>query len=74
MIDLTLLDYIYISVLFVSTVWAFVRGGVYETLTMGAWVLAALVARHVSPHLNEIFQGILNKPEASVGTIIAAYF
>ena len=74
MFDLTSFDYIYIIVLLASTVWASMRGGVYETLTMVAWVIAALCARYISPYLNEMFQSWFNLPEPTIGTIVAAYF
>jgi membrane protein required for colicin V production len=74
MFDLTLLDYVYIGVLFISTIWASMRGGVYETMTMFAWVAAALAARYASPYLNEVFQSWFNMTEPSIGTIVAAYF
>lgn len=74
MFDLTTLDYIYIAVLLASTVWASIRGGVYETVTMASWVAAALVARFVSPYLNEIFQGWFKLAESTIGTLVAAYF
>ncbi|MCL1786208.1 MAG: CvpA family protein [Alphaproteobacteria bacterium] len=74
MFELTLLDYVYIGVLLVSTLWASMRGGVYETLTMVAWVVAALAARYASPHLNGILQSWFNLTEPTIGTIVAAYF
>ena len=74
MFDLTSFDYIYIAVLAISTIWAFMRGGVYETLTMVSWVLAALAARWFSPSLNDTFQGWFNLTESTIGTIVASYF
>ncbi len=57
MFDLTVLDYVYIGVLLASTIWATIRGGVYETVATLSWVLAAVVARFVSPMLDGILQG-----------------
>ena len=74
MFDLTSLDYIYIGLVLVSTVWASIRGGVYETVTMFAWLVAALAARFVSPYLGELFQGWFKLPEPTIGTLVASYF
>jgi len=74
MLDLTLLDYVYVGVLLISTIWASMRGGVYETMTMFAWVVAALAARYASPYLNVMFQSWFDLNEATIGTIVAAYF
>ncbi|MDR1206843.1 MAG: CvpA family protein [Rickettsiales bacterium] len=74
MFDLTILDYIYIGLILVSTVWASIRGGVYETVTMISWLAAALVARFVSPYLNELFQSWFKLPEPTIGTLVASYF
>ena len=74
MFDLTIIDYIYIGVLLASTVWASIRGGVYETVTMMAWVVAALVSRFASPYLNEVFQSWFGLAEPTIGTLVAAYF
>ena len=49
MFDLTILDYIYIGVVLGSTIWATVRGGVYETIASLSWVVAAISARFASP-------------------------
>ena len=32
MFDLTALDYVYVGVVLASTIWATIRGGVYETI------------------------------------------
>ncbi|MCL2538459.1 MAG: CvpA family protein [Alphaproteobacteria bacterium] len=74
MFDLTILDYIYIGVILVSTIWASIRGGVYETVTMVAWIVAALVARFASPYLGELFQSWFKLSEATIGTLVASYF
>ncbi|MCL1902550.1 MAG: CvpA family protein [Alphaproteobacteria bacterium] len=74
MFDLTTLDYIYIGLIIVSTVWASIRGGVYETVTMLSWIIAALVARFVSPWLSELFQSWFKLPEPTIGTLVASYF
>ena len=52
MFDLTSLDYVYIIVLLASTVWATIRGGVYETIATLSWVAAAIAARFASPWLD----------------------
>ncbi len=57
MFDLTVLDYIYIGVLLASTIWATIRGGVYETVATASWIVAAIAARFLSPWLDGIFQG-----------------
>jgi membrane protein required for colicin V production len=74
MFDLTTLDYIYVGLVLASTVWASVRGGVYETVTMVSWIVAALVARFVSPYLNGLFQSWFKLPEPTIGTLVASYF
>ncbi len=57
MFNLTWLDYAYFFVLLASTVWATIRGGIYETVATLSWVVAAITARFVSPMLDKIFQG-----------------
>lgn len=74
MFDLTTLDYIYIAVILSSTVWATIRGGVYETVATISWIVAALVSRFVSPHLDTMFQNWFGLSESTIGTLIAAYF
>ena len=51
MFDLTTLDYVYIGVILASTIWASIRGGVYETVATLSWVVAAIVA-HLLFHLD----------------------
>ncbi len=51
MFDLTTLDYIYVGVILASTIWATIRGGIYETVATLSWVVAAVTARFVSPLL-----------------------
>jgi len=74
MFDLTTLDYIYIGIILVSTVWASIRGGVYETVAMASWVVAALAARFISPYLDTLFQHWFKLSESTIGTLVAAYF
>ena len=54
MFDLTVLDYIYMGVLLASTVWATIRGGVFETIATLSWVAAAVSARFASPLLDSL--------------------
>lgn len=74
MFDLTVLDYIYILVVFASTVWATVRGGVYETIATLSWVVAAITARFTSPYLDGLLQKWFHLPDSTVVTLIASYF
>ena len=74
MFDLTSLDYIYIGVILASTIWASVRGGVYETVATLSWVIAAFSARFVSPLLDGLLQNIFDLSESTVGTLVASYF
>ena len=74
MFDLTALDYIYIIVVLVSTVWATIRGGVYETIATLSWVVAAVAARFASPILDGWLQNWFKLSESTVGTLVASYF
>lgn len=74
MFDLTWLDYIYIGVLLASTVWATIRGGIYETVATLSWVVAAVTARFVSPMLDGLLQSWFGLTESTVGTLVASYF
>ncbi len=74
MFDLTSLDYLYIIVLLASTVWATIRGGVYETIATLSWVAAAIVARFASPWLDGLFQSWFKLPDSTVVTLVASYF
>ena len=74
MFDLTLLDYIYIVVILASTVWATIRGGVYETIATLSWVVAAVSARFVSPYLDTQLQKWFNVPDSTVVTLVVSYF
>ena len=74
MFDLTALDYVYIVVVLVSTIWATVRGGVYETIATLSWVVAAIAARFVSPILDGWLQSWFKLSESTVGTLVASYF
>ena len=56
MFDLTTLDYIYVGVILASTIWATIRGGVFETIATLSWVVAAISARFASPWLDGLFQ------------------
>ena len=74
MFDLTTLDYIYVGVILASTVWASIRGGVYETVATLSWVIAAFAARFASPLLDKLLQGWFDLSESTVGTLVASYF
>lgn len=74
MFDLTALDYIYVAIILGSTIWATVRGGVYETIATLSWVVAAFAARFVSPYLDTLLQKWFNLSESTVGTLVASYF
>jgi|GEM_PF-220286 len=74
MFDLTIMDYIYVGIVLGSTVWATIRGGVYETVATLSWVLAALAARFVSPWLDGLFQNWFGLSESTIGSLVAAYF
>lgn len=74
MFDLTTLDYIYVGVIVVSTIWATFRGGVYETIATLSWVVAAIAARFASPWLDKILQNWFELSDSTVGTLVASYF
>ena len=74
MFDLTSLDYVYIIVLLASTVWATIRGGVYETIATLSWVAAAIAARFASPWLDGVFQSWFKLSDSTVVTLVASYF
>ena len=74
MFDLTVLDYVYIAVVLGSTIWATIRGGVYETVATLSWVVAAISARFASPWLDKFLQSWFDLSESTVGTLIASYF
>ena len=74
MFDLTVLDYIYIVVILASTVWATIRGGIYETIATLSWVIAAIAARFISPYLDTLLQNWFKLSESTVGTLVASYF
>ena len=74
MFDLTTLDYIYIGVIVASTVWASIRGGIFETVATLSWVIAAFAARFISPMLDKLLQGWFDLSESTVGTLVASYF
>lgn len=74
MFDLTILDWIYIGVVLASTVWATIRGGVYETVATISWIIAAVASRFVSPYLDGLFQSWFKLSESTVGTLVASYF
>ncbi len=74
MFDLTSLDYVYVGVILVSTLWATFRGGVYETVATLSWVAAAIAARFASPVLDGWLQAWFDLSESTVGTLVASYF
>lgn len=74
MFDLTILDYIYIVIILASTIWATVRGGVYETIATLSWVIAAISARFASPSLDKLLQKWFNVPDSTVVTLVVSYF
>ena len=74
MFDLTVLDYVYIGVVLASTVWATIRGGVYETVATLSWIVAAISARFASPWLDKLLQSWFDLSDSTVGTLIASDF
>lgn len=74
MFDLTILDYIYIVIILASTIWATIRGGVYETIATLSWVVAAISARFASPYLDGLLQKWFDLPDSTVVTLVASYF
>lgn len=74
MFDLTTLDYIYIVMILASTIWATIRGGVYETIATLSWVVAAVAARFASPTVDGWLQHWFKLSESTVGTLVASYF
>ena len=74
MLDLSVLDYIYIGIVLSSTVWATIRGGVYETVATLSWIVAGITARFISPVLDTTFQGWFKLQESTIGTLVSAYF
>ncbi len=74
MFDLTALDYVYVGAILASTIWATIRGGVYETIATLSWVVAAISARFASPWLDGILQSWFDLSESTVGTLVASYF
>ncbi len=74
MFDLTTLDYIYVGLILASTIWATIRGGVYETIATLSWVVAAISARFASPWLDKLLQSWFDLSESTVGTLVASYF
>ncbi len=74
MFDLTALDYVFGGVILASTIWATVRGGIYETIATMSWVVAAVSARFASPWLDTVLQKWFDLPDSTVGTLVASYF
>lgn len=74
MFDLTTLDYVYVAVLVLSTVWATIRGGIFETVATLSWVIAAFAARFISPLLDKLLQSWFDLSASTVGTLVASYF
>ncbi len=74
MFDLTVLDYIYVGIVLGSTIWATMRGGVFETIATLSWVVAAISARFSSPWLDALLQKWFGLSDSTVGTLVASYF
>ena len=74
MFDLTILDYIYVVVVLGSTIWATIRGGVYETIATLSWIVAAISARFMSPFFDKLLQRWFDLPDSTVVTLVASYF
>jgi membrane protein required for colicin V production len=74
MLDFFLTDYLFVGIILASTIWAFIRGGVFETVATMSWILAAVAARFVSPKLELQLQNLLGMAEPTVSTLIASYF
>ncbi len=74
MFELTLFDYIYIGIVFISTTWATIRGGVYETVATLSWIASAIAARFISPLIDEKLQIWFSLSESTIGTLVASYF
>ena len=74
MLDLTVLDYIYIVIIVLSTIWATVRGGIYEMIATMSWVVAAIAARFASPVLDSLLQKWFSLQDSTVATLVASYF
>lgn len=74
MFDLTTFDYIYIGVIVASTIWASIRGGIFETVATLSWVIAAFAARFISPMLDKLLQNWFDLSSSTVGTLVASYF
>lgn len=74
MLDLTTLDYIYVGVIVASTIWASIRGGIFETVATLSWVIAAFAARFISPWLDKLLQSWFDLSASTVGTLVASYF
>lgn len=74
MFDLTVLDYIYIAIIIGSTVWATVRGGIYETIATLSWVIAAVAARFISPYLDGLLQKWFDLSGSTVVSLVTSYF
>lgn len=72
--DLTIIDYAFIGVILLSTIWAFIRGGVFETVATTSWIVAAVAARFVSPKLEIELQNLFGMAEPTITTLIASYF
>lgn len=73
MFNLGFFDYIYILVVLVSTIWATVRGGVYETIATLSWVVAAVTSKYLSPLLDKQFQIWFKLNEQTLGSMIISY-
>lgn len=74
MFDLTALDYVYVGVVLASTIWATIRGGIYETVATLSWVVAAVAARFASPWLDKLLQSWFGLADSTVATLVSSYF
>ena len=74
MFDLTVLDYIYIVLIIGSTIWATMRGGIYEMIATMSWVVAAIAARFISPTVDALLQKWFDLGDSTVVTLVASYF
>lgn len=74
MFDLTVLDYVFVGVVILSTIWATIRGGIYEMVATMSWVAAAIAARFASPWLDKLLQSLFGLSDSTVGTLVASYF
>ncbi len=74
MLDITSLDYLYIAVIIVSSIWAWFRGGIFEIITTASWITAALMARFLAPQMNTVIQALFNLSSSSLISLATSYF